>query len=517
MNDTTAPPVAEVRSVTRTFGPTRALDGVTIGFRPGVVHCLLGENGAGKSTVGKVLGGLIAPESGTVAVDGVPVRLAGVADAQRAGIVMVYQELSLVPDLTVRENVRLGMEGARSFLSPLRRRSEARACRALFDRFGLEFDLEAPVRSLPVARQQLLEIAKALARRPRLLILDEPTAMLGVVEQRLLIGIIERLKAEGVAIVFVTHHVEEVLAVADTVSLMKDGRVVESFPVTRDMDAAFLVGKLTGGIGAVAARAPAKPGAELLRFSGLTARHGRLAALSIRAGEVIALYGVVGCGREQLARAAVGLARLEDGTVRLAGRAAAPSNPHAALGRGIAFLSSGRAAHGILAGRSIRENLMLTQLSRHGRGGFLRPGAERRDTEAQLAALGVRYGSAEDPITSLSGGNQQKVLLGRCLESGARLVVLEDPTAGVDIGAKHDIHARIRARARDGLGVLLISGDLQEAIALADVIYTIADGTIVDEYRNPTAADEAAIVADILGHTSGTSPSAPPLPGERLS
>ncbi|MCF4167352.1 sugar ABC transporter ATP-binding protein [Zavarzinia compransoris] len=490
----------EVRRTSKSFGPTRALNDVSIAFHAGRVHCILGENGAGKSTVGKIVGGLYAPDDGEVMVDGRAVALRQVGDARRLGIAMVYQELSLVADLTVRENICLGTEGARHPFQRLRRRQETEACRALLSRFGLSFDLDAKVGTLPVADQQLLEIVKALAQNPRVLILDEPTAMLGLVEQQRLMEIIGELKTQGIAIIFVTHHVEEVVAVADEVSLMKDGRVVESFPVTRETETAFVVAKLAGGMDMTASHREAAPGREVLRFSGLRSRRGRLAAISLREREIVGLYGVVGCGRERMAHASVGLASPGDIELMLWGRNFRPANPQVAARHGVAYLPSGRAANGILPNRSIRENLMLTQLAGHQIAGFLRHRREADHAERQLARLRTRYADAADAITSLSGGNQQKVILGRCLAGDGSLIVLEDPTAGVDIAAKRDIHDLIRARADAGAAVLLISSDLQETIALCDVIYTVIDGEIVDEYRPPSHEDEAAIVADILGH-----------------
>ena len=500
--DREAVPVVSVRGLGKSFGPTRALDGVNLDFHAGQVHCVLGENGAGKSTIGKIIGGLFPADEGEVLIDGVPVQLPSVARARQAGIAMVYQELSLVPHLSVCENICLGREGRANPFSLIGRSREREECRSLLARFGLAVDLDAAAGTLPVAQQQLVEVVKGLAQRPRLLILDEPTAMLGLSEKSLLIDIIRSARDAGTAIIFVTHHVEEVVEVAGWVSLMKDGRLVESFPVTEDIDTDFVIAKLSGSGGLVVPQ-HRKPrlGEALVRYSGLKARHGRLASITIHAGEIVGFYGVVGCGREELAHAVVGEARLVDGEVTFRGMPHHPSSPAAAARLGISYLPSGRAANGILPNRSIRENLMLSQLKSHRAGGVLRSGSEHRAAAAQLERLQVRYQDAENAITSLSGGNQQKVLLGRCLE-GEVLAVLEDPTAGVDIAAKHDIHDFIRERADAGLGVLLISSDLMEAVGVCDVIYTVIDGTIVNEYRAPTIADEPAIIADVLGGTT---------------
>lgn len=494
--------VAELRNVSKSFGPTRALRSVSLAIRSGEVHCILGENGAGKSTIAKILGGIYLPDDGEILIGGRSVRVATVADARRLGIAMVFQELSLVPDLTVWENIRLGMEGTGNPFTLTRRRTEEAVGRRLLERFDVALDLRARVGSLAVADQQLLEVTKALARQPRLLLLDEPTAMLGVVEKEKLIRVIRDLKADGTTVIFVTHHVEEVVEVADRVTLMKDGRRVESFDVTPRTSVEEIVGKLAGDSAARATeRRRSSPGDVVLRFGGLQGRKPGLDVIEMRSGEVVGLYGVAGCGRERMARAAVGLDKLK-GTLDFRGRPHRPRSPAAAARAGIAYLPAGRAANCILPSRNIRENIMLSQLRRHQRAGMLRMRAERAETEQQLARFRTRYASAEDSITSLSGGNQQKVVLGRVLGRDSVLAVLEDPTVGVDIAAMQDIHDLIRERVAAGLGIILISSDLPEAIGLCDVIYTLIDDEIVDEYRNPTMADEPSIVADVLGSRS---------------
>lgn len=494
--------VAELRRVSKSFGPTRALQEVSLAIRAGEVHCILGENGAGKSTIAKILGGVYQPDEGEIAIAGQPARIATVTDARRLGIAMVFQELSLVPDLAVWENIRLGMEAAANPFALTRRRAEEAAGQRLLERFGVSLDLRARVGSLPVADQQLLEIVKALARQPRLLLLDEPTAMLGVVEKEKLLRIIRDVKAAGTTVVFVTHHVEEVVEVADRVTLMKDGRRIETFDMTPQTGVEDIVSMLTGDAEARSAeQRRSGPGDVVLRFDRLRARKAGLDSIEVRSGEIVGLYGVAGCGRERMARATVGLDTVE-GAIGFRGRPHRPRSPAAAARAGIGYLPPGRAANCILPSRSIRENIMLSQLGRHQRAGVVRHRIERAEAGRQLARFRTRYADPENPITSLSGGNQQKVVLGRVLGRDGILVVLEDPTVGVDIAAKQDIHDLIRDRASAGLSVILISSDLPEAIALCDVIYTLIDGEIVDQYRNPTNADEPSIVADILGRRS---------------
>ncbi len=494
------PEVVFLENISKRFGSTQAARNVSLRFKGGEVHAVLGENGAGKSTIGKILGGLVQPDDGRIVLDGKETRLRSVAEARGRGIAMVFQELSLVPDLTVRENIYLGTEIARHPFSLLRRQAEEDRCRRLFEEYNFAFDLNAWTRSLSVANQQLIEVVKALASDPRVLILDEPTAMLGVHENEKLMGIIRSARRQGTAIIFITHHVEEVVEAADRVSLMKDGALVESFLKTDDIDATCIVGKLVGKSRSKGAgkQAPSL-GNEALAIRNLPGPQDRCADLTIAAGQVVGLYGVVGSGCERIGQGVVGLADLRPSAMTLAGRPYRPGSPAQAARAGVSYLPSGRAANCVLPSRSTRENLMISQLDQIQTCGIMRKGVERQLTQSLLARYRTRYASYEDPITSLSGGNQQKVMIARCLGRASKLIVLEDPTAGVDIGAKRDIHELVRDRAASGLGILLVSSDLLETIAICDVIYTVIRGQIVRKYEHPTIGDEPSIVADVLG------------------
>jgi ribose transport system ATP-binding protein len=492
--------VVVLENISKRFGSTQAVKSVSLRFKAGEVHAILGENGAGKSTVGKIMGGLVHPDEGKIFVDGSEVRLRSVAEARGLGIAMVFQELSLVPDLTVRENIYLGMESTRHPFSLLQRKAEERSCEALFEKYNFDFDLRTFARNHSVANQQLIEVVKGLAAKPRLLILDEPTAMLGVRENEKLLGIIRSARSQGIAVIFITHHAEEVVKVADRVSLMKDGGLVESFSMTKDIDAAFIVEKLAGRSGSMLASKQAPSlGREVFAIQNLAGQRGQRADISVSAGEVVALYGVVGSGCEEIGRAVVGLADIRPSTMTLAGSHYRPSRPAQAARKGVSYLPSGRAANCVLPSRSTRENLMISQLDQVQKLGIIKSGAERELTRSLLSRFRTRYADQDDPITSLSGGNQQKVMIARCLGRASKLYVLEDPTAGVDIGSKQDIHELIRERTASGLAIFLISSDLDETIAISDVIYTVIRGQIVRKYEHPTIDDEPRIIADVLG------------------
>ncbi len=486
--------------ISKRFGSTQAVKDVSLRFCSGEVHAVLGENGAGKSTLGKIMGGLVQPDEGTIFINGRETRLRSVAEARNNGFAMVFQELSLVPDLTVRENICLGMESAKNPFTRIDSKAEKERCAALFEKYAFDFDLNVRARSLSVANQQLIEVVKALMRKPRVLILDEPTAMLGVRENEKLLSIIRSARSQGLAVIFITHHVEEVVEVADRVSLMKDGALVESFVMSEHTDADFIVGKLVGkACSKLGDKQAPGSGRRVFAIHDLSALRGERAEISVSAGEVVGLYGVVGSGCERLGRAAVGLADIRPSTMQLMEGRYRPANPAAAARAGVSYLPSGRAANCVLPSRSTRENLMISQLDQVQSFGITKNKAERELTQSLLTRFRTRYANYDDLITSLSGGNQQKVMLARCLGRASKLIVLEDPTAGVDISSKQDIHELVRSRAASGLAVLLISSDLLETITICDVIYTVIRDQIVRKYTHPTIDDEADIIADVLG------------------
>ena len=486
--------------ISKRFGSTQAVRDLSLSFHAGEVHAVLGENGAGKSTVGKIMGGLVRPDAGKLLVDQRETHLENVAHACNLGIAMVFQELSLVPELTVRENICLGMESSRHPFSLLQKSREVQRCQSLLAEYDFDFDLDVRIKLLSVAGQQLIEVLKALARRPRVLILDEPTAMLGVREKQKLLHIIRNAKSRGVATIFITHHVEEVVEVADRVSLMRDGVLVESFAMSKEMSVPLIVDKLVGKSQAAKKTRQRPPTAdEALSISGLRGQDGKDFEISVSAGQVVGLYGVVGSGCEKIGRAAVGLEDIRPTIMKLMGKSYRPANPAHAAARGVSYLPSGRAANCLLPSRSTRENLMISQLDQIQRLGLLRDGHERELTQSLLGRFRTRYANYDSLITSLSGGNQQKVMIARCLGRTSKLIVLEDPTAGVDIGSKQDIHELIRERAASGLAVLLVSSDLLETIAICDVVYTVSNGKFVRRYDQPTLDDEAGIVADVVG------------------
>ena len=493
----------KIKNLHKRFGATVALNAVSAEFRGGEVHCLLGENGAGKSTVGKVLGGLHRPDEGTLEVDGQVHAIANARSAHRLGIAICHQELSLAKHLSVRANLCLGTETIRQPFSRVDRRRESTEVRELLRVLGLDLDTERPVGELPVAQQQMIEIGKALMLKPRAVVFDEPTAMLGAVEKQKFLELLGQLRDRGVAVIFITHHIEDVMAVSDRVTIMRNGKVVDSFAMNPAITAEMVVERLTGKKRDRAGldRSSHRPleGAPILRIGNVPSRLPRRDGVEVRRGQVVALYGVAGCGAERIVAGLTGQATASPIEFHLGATAYRPRTPAKALRAGVSHLPAGRAANCILPGRSIMENLTVNTLRRHGRWGIVSKAAEARHAEKTLRDAGVKFADALLPITSLSGGNQQKVLLARALSAAGELLILEEPTAGVDIDAKAQIHLRIRKAADAGLGVLLVSSDLEEAIALSDVIFTMYRSEIAGVYHAPTIADQPHIISDVLG------------------
>jgi ribose transport system ATP-binding protein len=497
-------PLLALRGVSKRFGATVALNAVSLDFERGQIHCVLGENGAGKSTIGKIIGGLHQPDEGRLFWDGHPIAFRNVKESRGCGVAMVFQELSLAPDLSVRANLRLGAAHAGGVFAPLQHGKEARDVRGILGRLDCRVDIEEPVKNLPVASQQMIEIAKALMQEPELIVLDEPTAMLGAVEKHKLFEVLRKLRSEGTSLVLITHHIDDVMALADCVSIMRNGQLVDSFAMDDHFDAESVLKRVTGGkLHHSAPSVSREPGREaVLRIENLARRDGPPLPMNIHAGEIVGLYGVVGCGAQAIVHALAGLGAGAPLSCVLQGRSFRPRSPAQAVARGVSYLPSGRASNGIFGSLSIRENLCLTMLGRFGRYGVVFEGPEKEESRRLLERFKVKYEDMEDRITSLSGGNQQKVLMARAMARARNVLLLEEPTAGIDVHAKANLHDCIRGLAAEDVAVVLLSCDLLETIQLCDTVYTFYEGQVVRCYETPTLADQPDIVADVLGTPS---------------
>lgn len=491
-----------VKNISKRFGATVALANVSAQFNAGEVHCVLGENGAGKSTLGKILGGLYRPDSGHIEIDGLVQEISSPKEAHKLGVAICYQELSLARHLSVRANLWLGAESSGHPFARIDKRGERDLAEQVLEKLGLDVDLEQPVGELPVAQQQLIEIGKALMLKPRVVVFDEPTAMLGAVEKRKFLDVLKRLRAEGVVVLLVTHHIEDVMAVSDRVTIMRNGRAVDSFAMRGGVTAEEVVERLTGKKRerqASAQVARSANGPLVLSIEGLRWRNGKSEPIRVCRGQIVSLYGVVGCGAEEIVAALAGQPSKCTAKFQLESSHYRPSSAAQALSAGVAYLPSGRAANCVFPTLSIAENLTLGNLGLFARFGVVSRAKEAQSAEAALREGGVKFNDASLSITSLSGGNQQKVLLARVMSAARTVVVLEEPTAGVDIDAKAQIHARIREAAQNGLTVILLSSDLEESIALSDVMYTMYRAEVASAYHSPSVSDQPNIIADVLG------------------
>jgi len=490
------PPLVEVRGVCKHFGGVQAVNDVSVAIEPATVHGLVGENGAGKSTLAKIIGGVHEPDSGELLIDGGPVRLRSPRDALAAGIATIAQEIALVPARSVLENVFLGMEPRR--LGVVDRAAMRRRYNKLEERTGFGLDPDARVAGLRTAEQQKAEILRAIARDARLILMDEPTAALTADESRRLLETIAALTAAGTAVVLVSHYLEEVLEAAETVTVMRDGRVVRSGPAAKETPAS-LVNAMVGR--ALELTFPPKRAAPddapvVLEARGLS-RTGAVddVSLTVRAGEIVGLAGLVGSGRTEVARLIFGADRRDAGEVRVDGESVHIRGPQDAARVGIALVPESRKEQGLLMVRSIRENETLATLPEYATAGVVRGDRERERTEELSRRLDVRAPSTRVPVGSLSGGNQQKVLFAKWLATEPKVLIADEPTRGIDVAAKQQIHGLIADLAETGMGVLLISSEIEEVLGLAHRVLVMRRGRIVEELAGADATQETVMHA----------------------
>jgi rhamnose transport system ATP-binding protein len=487
-------PIVSVQHVTKAFAGVQALGDVSLDLYPGEAHALVGENGAGKSTLVKILGGVHLPDSGSLIADGGEAILAGPADARDLGIAVIYQEPTLFPDLTVAENVFIGRQPLRSG-HRIDARAMDKAVTEIFERLGVRLDPDRIARGLSIAEQQLVEIAKALSLDAKVVIMDEPTAALSPVEAQRLFGVVATLREHGTAVLFISHRLEEVLAICQRVTVLRDGKLVmsqELAGVTSD----DLVRAMVGRDVRAAEHERHEPGRTVLEVDRLT-REGVFVDISfdLRAGEVVALAGLVGAGRSEVARAIFGIDRYDAGSVRLLGRQLRGGSPTAAMRAGIGFVPEDRRQQGLVMDLSTEQNIALASLGRLSRGGLLFHRVERAFAVRWAKTLQVKYGRIAGEVSMLSGGNQQKVVLAKWLSRKPSVLIVDEPTRGIDVGTKSEVHRLISSLATDGVAVLVISSELPEVLAVADRILVMREGRLVSTIAREDATEERIIAA----------------------
>src|SRR4051812_20140994 len=494
MTDGTAP-LVELRDASKSYGAVRALRDGNLALRAGEVRALIGENGAGKSTLVKVLGGVVRRDAGEMLVDGESVDFHSPHAARDAGIAVIYQEPTLFPDLSVAENVVMGFHPLKG-LNPTARGAMHGQVKALLARLGVRLDPERPVRGLSIADQQIVEIAKALSLDARVLIMDEPTAALSGPEVERLFTVVRALQEHDAAVLFISHRLDEVRAISDTVTVMRDGAVVHDGP-TVDMTADEMVRRMVGrDLSALFPKQDAAVGETVLRVERLT-REGVFfdVSLDVRAGEIVALAGLVGAGRSEVARAIFGIDKADAGHVEVAGRRLPPGRPLAAMRAGVGFVPEDRRQQGLVMDLSIARNTSITRLRALARSGLIRSSAENSLAEEWAARLQLKYHRLGDSVGTLSGGNQQKVVLGKWLATGPKVLIVDEPTRGIDVGTKSEVHRLMSELAGQGLAVLMISSELPEVLGMADRVLVMHEGRLTGELSRAEADEEGVVRA----------------------
>jgi rhamnose transport system ATP-binding protein len=499
-DESVAAPVLSLSHASKAFAGVHALGDVSLDLYGGEAHALVGENGAGKSTLVKILGGVHQLDVGRLTIAGEDVVLHGPGDAAERGIAVIYQEPTLFPDLSVAENVFIGRQPLRAGRR-IDSRAMGREVEEVFARLGVGIDPERIARGLSIAEQQLVEIAKALTRQARVLIMDEPTAALSPVEAGRLFSVVETLRAEGAAVVFISHRLEEVFAICQRVTVLRDGRLVMSRPLA-GLTPDDLVRAMVGRDIVYGNHEVHRPGRSVLKVEHLT-REGVFVDISfeVRASEVVALAGLVGAGRSEVARAIFGIDRYDAGSVQIGGAGLRGGSPVAAMRAGIAFVPEDRRQQGLVMEESIARNIALASLARLQRGGLIFAGAERSFGAKWAERLQVKYGRISSPVSLLSGGNQQKVVLAKWLARKPSLLIVDEPTRGIDIGTKSEVHRLISSLAGEGVAVLVISSELPEVLTLADRVLVMREGRL-SAILSRAQASEETIVAAATGQTT---------------
>jgi rhamnose transport system ATP-binding protein len=489
-----AGPTAELEHISKRFGATQALDDVSLALLPHEVHALVGENGAGKSTLVKILAGVHQPDSGQIRLGGEPIEIRSPARARELGIAVIHQEPRLFPDLSVAENVYLGHQ-PRGRLGAIDWGSMRRETRRLFDELDVEIPADMQVRGLSMADQQLVEIAKALSLDARLLIMDEPTASLSQHEVDRLFTIVRKTRESGVAIMFVSHRLEEVFEISDRTTVFRDGRHVAT-AATRDLTTGLLIRHMVGREVTLFPSIAATPGETLLEVRGLS-RAGEFSdvTFSVRAGEVVGFAGLVGAGRTEVARVLFGIDKRDAGQVLIAGKDIHFDSPSAALASGVAYVPEDRHQDGLVLDFPIASNITLPILARLFPRLFVRREVENDMARDYAGQLQVRMTGVDQEVAALSGGNQQKVVIAKWLASKPRVLILDEPTRGIDIGAKVEVHRIIAELAAAGLGIVLISSELPEVLAMCDRILVMHEGRVTDEMTRDEASQERVMFA----------------------
>jgi inositol transport system ATP-binding protein len=478
--------ILTVNQLSKSFSGIKALDQVSFNLRKGEVHALMGENGAGKSTFMKVLIGLLAPDSGEIVFEGKKLVDSKVGDTLKKGISMIHQEILIIPELTVAQNIFLGREKEASersswFSGWLDDTAINVKSEEILRQLGVDISPKAKMRNLSVAQMQMVEIAKAVSNNAKVIMMDEPTSAISDKEVAMLFRMIGDLKSKGVSIIYISHKMDEIFQISDTITVLRDGKYIGT-KTSEELDPntliAMMVGREIGQMfpgGITESSDLAKN--EILSVSNLSSK-GKFSDISftVSSGEILGIAGLMGAGRTEIARVIFGLDALDEGTIRISGSPVKIDSPRKALKNGIGYVSEDRKGLGFVPGMSVKDNITLSSMDRHRKGIFINAKTELRDTEQMIADLRIKTSGADQKVTYLSGGNQQKVVIGKMLLASPSLIILDEPTRGVDVGAKFEIYKLIRKLAENGLGIIMISSELPEILGMSDRILVLSKG-----------------------------------------
>ena len=496
------PPAAvSLENISKSFAGLKVLSAVNFDLQPGEVHALLGENGAGKSTLIKILAGLHRPDEGAIAVSGKPVAFATPRAAHDAGIATVHQELLLFPELTVAENIFLG-QAPRLRWGGLDWATMRRRARGLLDSLDShDLDIDVRVATLSVANRQRVEIARALAQDARVLIMDEPTAALAEADVQRLMDIVRRLKARGVGIIYVSHKLPEIFALADRVTVLRDGQHVATRSIGEVTEASLVSMMVGRPLDRLYPKKAGESGAVALELRGVSCRNlVRDVSLTLRRGEILGIAGLVGSGRTETALTIFGITPATAGEILLDGKPVKIASPEAARDLGIAYVPEDRGQQGLIKSQSIADNIALANLKRLMRGWFVDGGKVLAESKTAMARFGVKARGADQIVRELSGGNQQKVVLGKWLAATPKILIMDEPTRGIDVGAKAEIHLLMRRLAGEGMAILMISSELPEVLGMSDRVIVMNSGRIIASFGEGEVTAEA--VGHAMAHTS---------------
>ncbi|MDX6298775.1 MAG: rhamnose transport system ATP-binding protein [Nocardioidaceae bacterium] len=495
MSEPEGAPLLALTGATKSFGAVKALLDGSVVLYPGEAHALLGENGAGKSTLVKILAGVHQPDAGELAVNGKPVVLSGPAASRAAGISIIYQEPTLFPDLSVAENIYMGRQPLGRGRA-IDRRAMNEGATQVFARLGVELDPDRQARGLSVADQQIVEIAKALSLDAKVLVMDEPTAALTNVEVERLFDVMRTLRGQGAAVLFISHRLEEVFASCQRVTIMRDGRFVRSAPV-EDVTIDDIIRSMVGrDLESLFPKTVTPPGEVVLKVEDLN-REGVFhdVSFTVRRGEIVALAGLVGAGRSEVARAIFGVDRRTSGSVQIEGRDLPAGSPQAAMAAGVALVPEDRRQQGLVMDLGIDQNVALASIWQLSAFGLIRRSSERALASTWAERLQLKFGRMKNPVATLSGGNQQKVVLGKWLARGPSLLIIDEPTRGIDVGTKAEVHRILDGLVADGMAILMISSELPEVLGMADRVLVLHEGRMTAELSRSEANEDSIMRA----------------------